>query len=95
MEFKHIKIPKEGEIIHFGAAIWSRFFQKNIFKDKHNLHKTINAKINPKIRIKYNEVDPQKTTQKDRSLRTIVAKKMMQLNRSDQEKTLSMLTSGP
>jgi len=71
------------------------FIQKNIFKDKHNLHKTITAKINPKIRIKYNEVDPQKTTQKDRSLRTIVTKKMTQLNRTGQEKLISTLTAGP
>ena len=71
------------------------FIQKNIFKDKHNLHNTINANINPKIRIKYNEVDPQKTTQKDRSLRTIVTKKMTQLKRTGQEKLVSTLTVGP
>ena len=38
---------------------------------------------------------PSKTSQKDRSLRSIVAKKMSQLNNTEQEKTLSMLTGGP
>ena len=58
-------------------------------------NKNINNKTNSKIRIKYDAVDPKKTTQKDRSLRSIVAKKMEQLNRTEQEKTLSMLTAGP
>ena len=51
--------------------------------------------MNSKIRIRYEEIDPAKTTQKDRSLRTIVDKKMKELNRSEQEKTLSTLTAGP
>jgi len=71
--------------------------QKNFFKDKHHLH-TISGtskKMNSKIRIRYEEIDPAKTTQKDRSLRTIVEKKMKELNRSEQEKTLSTLTAGP
>ena len=70
-------------------------FQKYLVKDSHNLHKNINNKTNSKIRIKYDAVDPKKTTQKDRSLRSIVAKKMSQLNRTEQEKKLSMLTGGP
>jgi len=69
--------------------------QKHLFKDSHNLHTNSNNKYNPKIRIKNDDVDPSKTTQKDRSLRSIVAKKMMKLNRTEQEKTLSMLTGGP
>ena len=69
--------------------------QKHLLKDSHNLHTNSNNKYNPKIRIKYNDVDPSKTTQKDRSLRSIVAKKMMKLNSTEQEKTLSMLTGGP
>ena len=51
--------------------------------------------MNSKIRIRYEEIDPAKTTQKDRSLRTIVTKKVMQLKRTEQEKTLAWLTGGP
>ena len=69
--------------------------QKHFLKDSHNLHTHNNNKYNPKIRIKYDDVDPSKTSQKDRSLRSIVAKKMSQLNRTEQEKKLSMLTGGP
>ena len=69
--------------------------QKYFFKEKHNLHRVANKKVNSKIRIKYKDIDPSKTTQKDRSLRTIVAKKVMQLKRSEQEKTLTWLTGGP
>jgi hypothetical protein len=69
--------------------------QKYFFKEKHNLHRITNEKVNSKIRIKYEDIDPSKTTQRDRSLRTIVAKKVMQFERSKQEKTLSWLTGGP
>ena len=47
------------------------------------------------FKIKYDDVDPSKTTQKERSLRTIVTKKMAELNITEQEKTLSSLTAGP
>ncbi len=67
--------------------------QKHLFKDSHNLYK--NSKENSKIRIKYEMLDPSKTTQKERSLRTIVAKRMGQFNRTEQDKTASMLTAGP
>ena len=70
-------------------------FQKYLVKDSHNLHKNTNNKANSKIRIKYDAVDPKTTTQKDRSLRSIVAKKMMQINRTEEEKTLDLLTGGP
>ena len=69
-------------------------FQKYIVKDRENIHKNT-YKVNSKIRISDAAVDPSKTTQKDRSLRAIVAKKMMQLKRTEKEKTLSMLTAGP
>ena len=69
--------------------------QKYLFKDSHNLHKITNKKVNSKIRIKYEEIDPTKTTQKDRSLRNIVMNKMKQNNKNKQEETLSMLTAGP
>ena len=67
--------------------------QKHLLKDSHNLHK--NSKGNSKIRIRLDEVDPLKTTQKDRSLRTIVKNKMAQLQRTEQERTASTLTAGP
>ena len=70
-------------------------FQKYLVKDSHNLHKNTNNRANAKIKIKYDDVDPSKTTQKERSLRTIVTKKMAELNITEQEKTLSLLTAGP
>jgi len=69
--------------------------QKYWFKDSHNLHNNINEKISSNIRINKEEVDPLKTTQNERSLRTIVKKKMIKLNINDEEKTLGMLTGGP
>jgi hypothetical protein len=69
--------------------------QKNIFKDPHNLHAATNKKVNSKIRIKYDEVDPLKTTQKDRSLRTIVAKRMMKYKATEEQKLVNSLTGGP
>ena len=69
-------------------------FQKYIVKDSENIHKNTN-KANSKIRISDAAVDPSKTTQKERSLRSIVAKKIAQLQRSEKEKTLSLLTAGP
>ena len=58
-------------------------------------NKNTNNRANAKIKIKYDDVDPSKTTQKERSLRTIVTKKMAELNITEQEKTLSSLTAGP
>ena len=63
--------------------------------DSHNLHKFTNKKINSKIRIKYEDIDPTKTTQKDRSLRNIVMNKMKLINKNKQEEILSLLTTGP
>tara|TARA_B100001142_G_scaffold330143_1_gene396530 strand:- start:2177 stop:4123 length:1947 start_codon:yes stop_codon:yes gene_type:complete len=76
-------------------AIYFEFLlQKYFLKDKHVLHKTTNAKVNSSIRIKWEEVDPNKTTQKDRSLRSIVAKRVKD-NMTEKERTLSSLTAGP
>ena len=76
-------------------AIYLEFLlQKYFLKDKHVLHKTTNAKVNSSIRIKWEEVDPNKTTQKDRSLRSIVAKRVKD-NMTEKERTLSSLTAGP
>ena len=69
--------------------------QKKLFKDSNNLHTVTNKKVNSKIRVKHDELDPSKTTQKDRSLRTIVAKKMAQIGRTEQAKLVSSITGGP
>ena len=70
--------------------------QKNFFKDKNLLHtvSATNKKMNSKIRIRYEDIDPSKTTQRDRSLRTIVEKINKKLNKNEQEKTLDLLTRG-
>ena len=71
--------------------------QKNIFKDKNLLHSVsaTNKKMNADIRLKYEYMDSSKTNRMDRSLRSVVKKKIMQLNRTEEEKTLDSLTGGP
>ena len=71
--------------------------QKNFFKDKNLLHSVsaTSKKMNADIRLKYEYIDSSKTTRQDRSLRTIVKKKIMQLNRTEEQKTLDSLTGGP
>ena len=69
--------------------------KKHIFKDSHNLHIATNSKVDRKIRIKEEQLDPLKTTQIERSLRSIVKTKMKQMNMTKQEKILSSLTAGP
>jgi len=69
--------------------------QKNIFKDPHNLHKIINSRVDRQIRIKYDQIDPAKTMQKERSLRSMVNIRMQQLNMTEQEKIASALSFGP
>ena len=69
--------------------------QKIIFKDSNNLHRVTNAKVNEKIRIKKEEVDFKKTKQIERSLRTIVKRRMAEIQVTPKEKVLSSLTFGP
>ena len=69
--------------------------QKYLFKDEHNLHKTTNSKVTSEIRIKDEEVDPTKTSEKDRSLRTLVANRTDPLYGSEESKLISSLTGGP
>jgi len=69
--------------------------QKNVFKDKNNLHTTSKEIFKSKVRIMESEVNPQLTTQKDRSLRSIVERKMKQLKQTAQDKIHSSLTAGP
>ena len=69
--------------------------QKYYFKEDHNIHTQANKKATPEMRIKPEDVDPLKTTQKERSLRTIVNKKMAQIKQTEEQKTISMLTAGP
>ncbi|MDC0059764.1 B12-binding domain-containing radical SAM protein [Pelagibacteraceae bacterium] len=71
--------------------------QKYFLKNSYNIHKVAeitNQKVNSKIRIKAEEVDPTKTTTKDRSLRTIVEKREKRIKRTEQEKLISTLTVG-
>jgi len=76
------------------ALYFEFLIQKHFFKDNHMLHRTTNAKVNSSIRIKEEEVDPIKTSQKDRSLRIIVANRT-DPNMSARQKALSALTGGP
>ena len=69
--------------------------QKFILKDTHNLFSDINKKVNSKMRISEEELDPSKTTQKDRSLRSIVAKRQIGVTYTEQQKLHSTLTAGP
>ena len=78
---------------------WMLYFeyiiQKRIFKDQNNLHRITNAKVNEKIRIKDEEVNFEKTRQIERSLRSIVKKRLLNKQPNPQEKILSSLTFGP
>lgn len=77
-------------------ALYLEFLiQKNLYKDPHNLHKKINSKVGHKIRIKDDQIDPAKTMQKERSLRSMVNIRMQQLNMTEQEKIDSALSFGP
>ena len=49
--------------------------QKTLFKDTNNIHTWTNSKVNEKIRITDQDVDLNKTTQIERSLRSIVGRK--------------------
>ena len=69
--------------------------QKYIFKDKNNLHNTTKEILDSKVRIEERELDPSLTTQKERSLRSIVEKKMKNFQHSAQDKIESSLTAGP
>ena len=93
------KISKLPRFLVYPLVRYALYFeylvQRYIFKDEHNLHRVTNSRVSSKIRIKKNEIDPSKTTQKDRSLRTIVARKMEKIKRTEQEKLLSSITGGP
>jgi hypothetical protein len=68
--------------------------QKYFFKMQHNLHTIINQRANSTMRIPEEELDPSRFNPKDISLRSIVKKRMLELDRSDQEITISKLTAG-
>ena len=69
--------------------------QKYIYKDQHNLYKHSNSKGNSEIRIKKEKLDPKKTTQKERSLRSIVLQKENLIIKNVQDKLITTLTGGP
>ncbi len=93
------KIAKLPRFLVYPTVRYMLYFeyliQKYFFKDEHNLHRTANSKVKSSIRIKESKTEPSKTTQKDRSLRTMVTKKMAQFHRTEQEKLSSTLTGGP
>ena len=62
-----------------------------------NIHLVTNRKVNRKIRIKPEEIDPLKTNQKDRSLRSIIQKRFKdyEKNLSSAEKRVNSLVGGP
>ena len=70
--------------------------QKYIFKDSNNLHTVTNKKsMREKIRIHTSDLDPNLTTQKDRSLRSIVKLKKEQLNIVFKQSEADKLVGGP
>ena len=69
--------------------------QKYIFKDNHNLHKYSNSFASADFRLKKELLDKKTTTQKDRSLRTIVNNQIAKISQSEEAKVLSSLTGGP
>ena len=78
------------------AVYFEYLIQKHLFKDSHNLHTVTNAKVNKSIRISPEELDLSNTTQKDRSLRTIVAKRIKKIDsENEMENLAAMLTRGP
>ncbi len=69
--------------------------QKYIFKDNHNLHKYSNSFASADFRLKKELLDKKTTTQRDRSLRTIVNNKIANISQSQEAKVISSLTGGP
>jgi len=70
--------------------------QKYIFKDSNNLHTVTNKKsMREKIRIHTSDLDPNLTTQKDRSLRSIVKLKKEKLNIILNQSEADKLVGGP
>ena len=69
--------------------------QKYIFKDKHNLHKYSNSFASADFRLKKELLDKKTTSQRDRSLRTIVNNKIAKISQSQEAKVISSLTGGP
>ena len=93
------KIAKLPRFIVYPLVKYSLYlewlFQKYILKDQHNLHKYSSSFASAEYRISKKAFDKKATTQKDRSLRTIVQKNEEKLNRTNEEKVLSSLTAGP
>ena len=70
--------------------------QKIFFKDSHNLHNELNTKAAKiKIRIEASKLSPSKTSQKDRSLRTIVNMKKQAMNIPTSQTDVETLVGGP
>ena len=94
---KIAKLPRflVNPLVKFGLYIeW--MFQKYVLKDQHNLHKYPNSFASSKFRLDKKLFDRNTTSQKDRSLRTIVNKKYLEnFKQNVEEKVLTSLTAGP
>jgi radical SAM superfamily enzyme YgiQ (UPF0313 family) len=70
--------------------------QKTLFKDTNNIHTWTNSKVNKKIRITDKDVDLNKTTQIERSLRSIVRRKFYNSEKESMlTNSVDKLTGGP
>ena len=57
-------------------ALYAEYLaQRFFFKDTNNLHTVTNSKVRKDIRIQKEDIEPTKTTQIERSLRSIVKRK--------------------
>lgn len=81
-------------IVRYGLY-FEYLLQKFILKDTHNLFSDINQKVSSKMRITEEELDPKKTTQRERSLRSIVNKRKLKNSYTEEQKLLSTLHAGP
>jgi len=69
--------------------------QKYFIKESNNIHLFTNAKVNKSIRIEEKYVDPKKTSQMDRSLRSIVKKKFAHIEFKNADDAVNRLIGGP
>jgi hypothetical protein len=69
--------------------------QKYLIKDTNNIHKETNSRVSKKIRIEKKYLDVKKTTQIERSLRSIVEKKFENIDYERKNNPAHSLISGP
>lgn len=69
--------------------------QKYLIKDTNNIHRETNSRVSKKIRIEKKYLDEKKTTQIERSLRSIVEKKFENVKYERKNNPAHSLISGP